>query len=830
MNDPLPEISIVIPTYNECENIAAVVRDIFAAGVRRGYSIEVIIVDDNSPDGTGREAEQLAKVFPVVVIHRKGKLGLGSAVVEGFARARGRIWGIMDGDRSHPAETLPDLIEPIRRGHCQLALASRYACGGAVEYWPSHRWVLSRVATRIGRLLAPLRDPLSGFLFFERSVIAGIPLTVRGYKIGLEILVKGRYDSLIEVPYTFRNREVGHSKLGWAEYINYLQSVFHLSLYVLRHRDEWRERCGAMCCDTGGGALEPTLLDQRIDIPCPLCKADKSGFLFIKHTYRYVRCRRCGLVFVNPMPSAEEIATIYDDPLYFANRNEWAYGYNDYFAERDYYTALFERRVRQCEQALGVTNGRGRRLLDVGCAAGFLLDVAAARGWEIAGVEVSPHAVKFAQERLGEAVRMGTLEQAQFDSDSFDAVVMLDVVEHVRDPVGLLREAARVLKPGGVLLLSAPNVCSISARLARRRWFHFKRDHVVLFSAATLLRALETVGFDCFHLHRNGKMVSLNYLFARLKTYLPALGKSLLATAGRLPLSSRLFYYSWTGELLAFCRKRDESGASVPSPNEVYGRFRARWWPPTALWRTAEYFRLRGLEAVPPVLDLGCGDGFFAHQVLPRHLRERIVGADRNLRQLREPCRRESDGRAICADARTLPFPSETFGLVLTNCSLEHVEGVEGALSEIARVLKSEGRLVFTVPSEHFGRLLFLSRVLASIGLQRPAQSYAALVNRIFGHRNILPPEQWRKALESAGLRLDRIEYFMPAPLARAWDLRLWWGMPILLIGCLFRCKSSRLYLRRLPESWKQLLLNPCAEGAGAVYHCTKAQRLDKQS
>ena len=863
MNDRLPEISIVIPTYNERENIAAVVRDIFAMAVRRGYSIEVIVVDDNSPDGTGNEAEQLAKVFPVTVIHRKGKLGLGSAMVEGFARARGRVWGMMDGDRSHPAETLPDLIEPVRQGRCQLALASRYAPGGAVEYWPRHRWVLSHLATLIGRLFVRVRDPLSGFIFFDRSVVEGISLTVRGYKVGLEILVKGRYDSLIEVPYTFRNREVGHSKLGWSEYINYLQSIVHLAFHIFRHRDEWREQRQAKSQDTGGAAIEPTLLDKRKSGPCPLCGADNSAFLFGKNTYRYVRCRSCGLVFVNPMPSAAEIETIYADPLYFANRNEWAYGYNDYFGERDFYTALFDRRVRQLEQALGVTDGRGRRLLDVGCAAGFLLDVAAERGWEVAGVELSRHAAAFANERIGNVVRNGTLEAARFDSDSFDAVVMLDIVEHVPDPVGLLREAARVLKPGGILLLSAPNVRSISARLAGRRWFHFKRDHVVLFSSPTLLQALEAGGLDCFRIQRNGKMVSLNYLFARLKTYVPALGRFVLATVGRPRLCDRLFYDSWTGELLAFCRKRDDDrggtgilpvsihgqDAHATMPEEVYGRFRARWWPPTALWRTAEYFRLRrilrgGTDIRPMdehgqdahattvashILDLGCGDGFFARQVFAASLTKRIVGVDHNLPELRALKKREKDGRAVCAEARSLPFRSETFECVMANCALEHIENVQNALAEIARVLKPGGRFVFTVPSEHFGRLLLFSHVLARIGLKRMAQHYAALVNWVFGHRNMFEPARWGELLEASGFHVVRVEYFMPAPLARAWDLRLWWGMPAFLMG---RLVDRRHYRRprpgHWPLSWRQRLVDSCSVGAGAIYDCIKCPSSEK--
>ncbi|MBM3333182.1 glycosyltransferase, partial [Candidatus Sumerlaeota bacterium] len=451
MADQQPEISIIIPTYNERDSIAAVVRDVCAVAAQRRYAIEIIIVDDNSPDGTGGEAERLAKHFPVCVVHRERKLGLGSAVVEGFSRARGRIWGLMDGDGSHPADALPDLIEPIRQGNRQIALASRYVAGGGVEYWPWHRWVLSFVATMLGRLFVPVRDPLSGFIFLDRSVIEGIPLNVTGYKIGLEILIKGRYELLVEIPYTFRNRGVGRSKLGWSEYVNYLRSLVSHTVHVVTHRAEGRAKRRAHRFATLGETGRPAdatnkgaeVQAKRLWGPCPLCGADNSQFMFFKSTYRHVRCGTCGLVFVNPMPPPDELEAIYQDPRYFANRNEWTYGYNDYFEEGRFYRALFERRVSQCEEAIGAEEGSARRLLDVGCAAGFLLEVARARGWDIAGVEISTHAAGVANERLGGAVRCGTLEQARFADRSFDCVVMLDIVEHVGDPLGLLREAAR---------------------------------------------------------------------------------------------------------------------------------------------------------------------------------------------------------------------------------------------------------------------------------------------------------------------------------------------------------------------------------------------------
>jgi 2-polyprenyl-3-methyl-5-hydroxy-6-metoxy-1,4-benzoquinol methylase len=557
--------------------------------------------------------------------------------------------------------------------------------------------------------------------------------------------------------------------------------------------------------------------------PCPLCRTDNSDALFVKASYRYVRCRRCGFVFVNPMPSAGDLEAIYQDPRYFANRNEWAYGYNDYVGERALHEPLFARRVEECERALGVHDGRGLRLLDVGCAAGFLLEAARARGWEIAGVEIAESATAVANERLAGAVRRGTLRAAQLDDASFDCVVMLDIVEHVADPVGLLREAARVLKPGGVLLLSAPNVRSLSARLLGRRWFHFKRDHVVLFSPETLVRALDAAGLDCLRLQRNGKLVTLAYLFGRLKVYAPLAGRMLLTTVGRWRLAQRLFYDSWTGELLAFCRKRDESGRTRPSCEEVYGWMRAHQWPPTALWRAAEYFRLAERDWEPPVLDLGCGDGHFARRLFPHRTRAGVVGVDRDTDRLRPPVLWETEARVVGGEAEVLPFRSGTFRTILANCVLEHVERLDPALAEIARVLQPGGRLIFTVPSEHFGSLLFVASLFQRIGLGVVAGAYAAVVNRLLGHRYLLTPDEWRRRLEAAGLRVERVEYFIPGPLARVWDRRLWRGAPAFLFNRLTRAGRRRKPRPvRLPPSWNTSLSDPTDKGAGAVYVCVR--------
>ena len=221
-------VSIVIPTYNESAGIAVLVEKIMGHLTLAGIDGEVVIVDDNSPDGTGDVAEQLKERFPVQVVHRAGKLGLSSAVIDGWKVARGDILGVMDADLSHDPVIVPELVQAIRDEGCELTVGSRYIPGGNIKNWPLKRLILSKGAVLLARPLTPIRDITSGFFFLKRSVIEGVHLNPIGFKIGLEVFVKGRYRRFREVPYTFVNRAQGESKLSGKEIRNYLVQLVDL--------------------------------------------------------------------------------------------------------------------------------------------------------------------------------------------------------------------------------------------------------------------------------------------------------------------------------------------------------------------------------------------------------------------------------------------------------------------------------------------------------------------------------------------------------------------------------------------------------------------------
>ena len=185
------------------------------------HTWELIIVDDGSPDGTADLAESYADVHPVRVVRRPGKAGLASAVLAGFAVARGDVLVVMDADLSHPPEAVPRLAAAIAEG-ADLAVGSRYVTGGGTEDWPLNRRVVSRAACLLGNVLVPIRDCTSGFFAIRRSALDGVKLNPIGFKIGFEVMARGRYKKALEIPYVFRDRELGKSKFGRREVMQYL--------------------------------------------------------------------------------------------------------------------------------------------------------------------------------------------------------------------------------------------------------------------------------------------------------------------------------------------------------------------------------------------------------------------------------------------------------------------------------------------------------------------------------------------------------------------------------------------------------------------------------
>lgn len=229
---PAPDLTLVVPTYNERDRLAELVRALFDATAAAGVSLELVIVDDNSPDGTGAIADELARTYRMQVVHRAGKLGLGTAVVAGFAVATSATLGVMDADFSHPPALVPKMLASFRATGADVLVASRYVPGGSTPNWPFKRRLLSRIGCLLARGLSPIRDAASGFFLIRADLARGVEIKAGGFKICLELIVRGAPGLLVELPYRFDDRELGESKMSMREASGYL---FQLrDLYVLR--------------------------------------------------------------------------------------------------------------------------------------------------------------------------------------------------------------------------------------------------------------------------------------------------------------------------------------------------------------------------------------------------------------------------------------------------------------------------------------------------------------------------------------------------------------------------------------------------------------------
>lgn len=229
---PPASVSIVVPTFNERDRLTDLVEGIFAAYDAAALDGELVIVDDNSPDGTGRLADELARRHRITVVHRAGKLGLGTAVVEGFAAATAPIVGVIDADMSHPPALLPRMLAAMQAASADVIVGSRYIPGGGTRNWETSRLVMSRVACLMARGLTPIRDATSGFFLIRRDLAQGVRISAGGFKICLELLVRGRPASVLEVPYVFEGRTAGESKMNFTEALGYLRQLRELWRFV----------------------------------------------------------------------------------------------------------------------------------------------------------------------------------------------------------------------------------------------------------------------------------------------------------------------------------------------------------------------------------------------------------------------------------------------------------------------------------------------------------------------------------------------------------------------------------------------------------------------
>ena len=225
--------SLIIPTYNEAENIPGLIRDLCEKLVRIDH--EIIIADDDSPDGTAQIALDISKnMANIRVIRRIDKKGLSSAVINGFLYAKGDVLAVMDADGQHDMELLPKLYNAVKEGN-GFAIGSRYMKGGSTGAWDEKRKFISRTATKMAIMVCRVKvtDPMSGFFAVDRKVFEASleKLNPKGFKILLDLLVHApKGTAAKEIPFTFGLRMHGKSKLNWRVQVDFLEYLYDVTI------------------------------------------------------------------------------------------------------------------------------------------------------------------------------------------------------------------------------------------------------------------------------------------------------------------------------------------------------------------------------------------------------------------------------------------------------------------------------------------------------------------------------------------------------------------------------------------------------------------------
>lgn len=240
-NDHRPDISIIVPTYQEVKNLAPLSEMIASALQGHGHSYEILIMDDHSQDGSVELVASLAQHHPIRIITRTQNRGLSPAVIEGFENAQGDYIVVMDADLSHPASAIVEMVRQLKSRESDFVLGSRYVEGGSIDdSWTLWRYINSAVATLPALPLTKVKDPMSGFFAVRKT---DMPATARlspiGYKIALEVMVKGDFDKVSEVPIHFVDRVHGESKLTLGEQLKYLRHLRRLYQYKFQTKAEF---------------------------------------------------------------------------------------------------------------------------------------------------------------------------------------------------------------------------------------------------------------------------------------------------------------------------------------------------------------------------------------------------------------------------------------------------------------------------------------------------------------------------------------------------------------------------------------------------------------
>lgn len=284
-------------------------------------------------------------------------------------------------------------------------------------------------------------------------------------------------------------------------------------------------------------------MSKKEDVNCIICKSDNSDHLFEKNSFRIVKCRGCGLVYVNPRLKFEALEEMY-------NNNEIS-SIDYYLQNRKNDEKTFDIRLKAIEKYK-----KPGKLLDVGAGIGVLLNQAKKRGWDPYGIDIKRDSINFAKNQYSVNVDVATLESAGFENNFFDAIVMNDLIEHVPNPITTLKIANKLLKSDGLIFLSTPNIESLMAKIFGTRWLHLKpNEHIYYFSPTTMNLILEEAGFKMIYCRSFGRVRSLDTILSKIQTYSPLPYKLISKFGLNNILNKMTLYVDPRDEIGFFARK-----------------------------------------------------------------------------------------------------------------------------------------------------------------------------------------------------------------------------------------------------------------------------------
>jgi dolichol-phosphate mannosyltransferase len=553
--DEKSDVLIAVASYNEAANIKDLVSRIRNAC---GSSIDILVVDDNSPDGT-QNVISLLQVNDknLHLVGREYKLGLGSAhkMIFAFAIANNYEKVVtLDADLSHRPEEIPKLLE--RSGKGKFVIGSRYVNGGSSNY-SGWRNFVSRVGNVVSRLVVgtDLREFTTSFRVFNTATLRKIPLhkiKSNGYAFFVEIIFYLSYLDLefVEVPISFEDRKNDLSKIPRAQMLYSCWSLVNLFLNRLfgkrfSQKTKWLKVSGCRFCRNKFLLLRHSGIEQFIDSGLEPNKFSCSSVSTQSDAPAVYDCLNCGLTQVSVDTYPRDLADYY---IYSEDK--------EYLYNRDVKVKTFSRAFRKIEHFFPTENNL--RVLDIGSYFGIFLGMLGKPRFDCLGIEPSRYAVDYCVNQTGIAVFSGDLEaylRENSDNKQFNIITAWDVLEHVGEPSKFLLQVNGLLAPTGSFVFSTICIDSLVARILGRRWPWILPMHVTYFNKRILSTMLYECGFEILQVGNHVHYARLSYIVSACTNIAPSLLHGFIRSIAKVFPKSAIIPVALGDVRMYVCRK-----------------------------------------------------------------------------------------------------------------------------------------------------------------------------------------------------------------------------------------------------------------------------------